>query len=31
MIEVMFTSRPLSHKPISWADALTRIKNTLTF
>ncbi len=31
MIEVIFTSRPLSLKPISWVNAVTRIKTKSPF
>lgn len=31
MIEIIFTSRPLSLKPISWVNAITRIKTRSPF
>jgi len=31
MIEIIFTSRPLSWKPISWVNAITRIKTQSPF
>lgn len=31
MIEIIFTSRPLSLKPISWVNALTRVKTRSPF
>lgn len=31
MIEIIFTSRPLSWKPISWVNAITRIKTKSPF
>jgi len=31
MIEIIFTSRPLSKKPISWVNAITRIKTRSPF